>query len=168
MIVIILCPARDYTCIALPQEVGCTAIKWNIPLKSRVDAFYMADPNSTTGLKFYKNFCPGGPLFHGILVPWTNFFRTKIPLTGPEDTRIHNLQFFSYNIITYRLFFSAKTDAEICHTYLRIKTDSGQLAFCFCGPLVRRQEAYSPALRLYKEHAHKLEYECPICYSCEL
>ena len=41
---------------------------------------------------------------------------------------------------------------------------SGQLIFRSCGPLGRCQEGYLPALRLYKEHAHKLEYERLLCY----
>ena len=38
----------------------------------------------------------------------------------------------------------------------------------FCGPLGRHREDYLPVHRLYKEHAHKLEYKCLICYLCEL
>ena len=49
---------------------------------SQVNEFYMADPNSITGLKFHKNFSPGGLYFCGILVPWTKFFRTEISQIG--------------------------------------------------------------------------------------
>ena len=41
--------------------------------------FCMADPNSMTGLIFHEKVGPGGPFFHGTLVPWTEFFRNKIP-----------------------------------------------------------------------------------------
>ena len=37
----------------------------------------------------------------------------------------------------------------------------------FCRPLGSRWECYLPVPRLYKEHAHKLEYKCLICYSFE-
>ena len=86
-------------------------------------------------------------------------------ISGPEDTC--KLLFRSY-IITYRLFTLAKTDAEICHTYPRIQTDSGYLAFSFGGPLGRHREGYLPVFRLYKEHTLKSEYKRLICYSCEL
>ena len=38
---------------------------------------------------------------------------------------------FCLHIIAYRLFTSAKTDAEICHTYPRVQIDGGSLAFHF-------------------------------------
>ena len=47
-----------------------------------------ADPNSTTGLKFHKNFCLGDRYFCGILIPWTKFFRTEIP---PRTVKFHTL-----------------------------------------------------------------------------
>ena len=61
---------------------ACTAMKieWTSPIK--FNEFYMMDPNFTTGLKFHKNISPGDHYFCGIVVPWTKFFRTKIPLTG--------------------------------------------------------------------------------------
>ena len=36
------------------------------------------------------------------------------------------------------------------------------------SPLGRHWEGYLPVLRLYKKHAHNLEYKRLICYSCEL
>ena len=46
----------------------------------------MTDPNSTTEPNFHKNFSLGGHYFRGILIPWTKFFRTKIP---PTDHYLH-------------------------------------------------------------------------------
>ena len=57
--------------------------------------------------------------------------RSSNTILGPIETR--KLSFRLY-IITYRLFALAKTDTENCNTYPRLQTDSGRLAFRFCGP----------------------------------
>ena len=83
-------------------------------------------------------------------------------MLGPVEAR--KLLFRSY-IITYRFFALAKTDAEVCNTYLCVQTDGGKFASSFCSPRGRCQESYLLVPRLYRQ---KLEYRCLIYYSCEL
>ena len=78
-------------------------------------------------------FCPGGlPLSksHGSCSASFYLLSVRITLKHYIWPCMKTLVSYCF-VITYRLFTSAKTDAEISHTYGHVQTDSGQLAFVF-------------------------------------
>ena len=81
---------------------------------------------------------------------------------------LKTLVHYNMYIITYRLFTSAKTDAEICHTYPCVQTDSGQLAFRFCGPLGDVRRATYLCLDCRKSMYTSWNINTLNCYLCEL